>query len=129
MFDILTIDWGSQRFGLAFGSSLNNIVLACGYDCFTVEILKILEKEITQRKIHKIIVGMPTTFDFQKTNVSFQIEDFVAELKTNFPEINVILVDERNSTKKALLKNSNLKKHNLNHQAAVEILESYFGEE
>ena len=128
MFDILAIDWGSQRFGLAFGSSSNNIVLACGYDCYTVEIWKVLEKEIIGRKIQKIIVGMPTTFDLKKTKVSIQIEDFIAGLKTVFPEIDVILVNERNSTKKALLKNSELKKHLLNHQAAVEILESWFGE-
>ena len=128
MFDILAIDWGSQRFGVAFGSSSNNIVLACGYDCYTVEIWKVLEKEIIGRKIQKIIVGMPTTFDLKKTKVSIQIEDFIAGLKTVFPEIDVILVNERNSTKKALLKNSELKKHLLNHQAAVEILESWFGE-
>ena len=128
MFDILAIDWGSKRFGLAFGSSSNGIVLACNYDCFTDNIWQVLDTEISERKVQKIIVGMPTTFDLQKTKVSLQIEGFVVELKTIFPKIVVISVNERNSTKKALFKNSDLKKHLLNHQAAVEILESYFGE-
>ena len=128
MFDILAIDWGSKRFGLAFGSSSNGIVLACNYDCFTDNIWQVLDTEISERKVQKIIVGMPTTFDLQKTEISLRVEDFVAVLKTNFPKLNIAEINERNSTKKALLKNSNLKKHSLNHQSAVEILESYFGE-
>lgn len=127
MFDILAIDWGSERFGLAFGSNSNRIVLACNYDCDTKEIWEILAREIEVRKIKMIIVGMPTTFDLKKTKVSLQIEEFIKELQQKFG-IEIIIVNERNSTKKALLKNSKLKTYNLNHQAAAEILESYFGE-
>jgi putative transcription antitermination factor YqgF len=129
MFDIIAIDWGSKRFGMAFGSSSNGIVLACGYDCSTSEIWSILSKEILDRRIQKIIVGMPTTFDFKKTEVSVSIETFVLELKERFDLLEIIIVNERNSTKKALLKNSQLKQHSLNHQAAVEILEGWLGEE
>jgi putative transcription antitermination factor YqgF len=129
MFDIIAIDWGSKRFGMAFGSSSNGIVLACGYDCSTSEIWSILTKEILERKIQKIAVGMPTTFDLKKTEVSVNIEKFVLELKEKFALVQIVIVDERNSTKKALLKNSQLKHHSLNHQAAVEILEGWLGEE
>jgi putative transcription antitermination factor YqgF len=129
MFDIIAIDWGSKRFGMAFGSSFNSIVLAYNYDCYTSEIWSILTKEIFERKTKKIIVGMPTTFDLKKTEVSFNIEKFVLELKEKFAFVEIVTVDERNSTKKALLKNSQLKRHSLNHQAAVEILESWLGEE
>jgi putative transcription antitermination factor YqgF len=128
MFDILAIDWGSRRFGLAFGSSSTGLVLACDYDCYTDNIWQCLTGELEGRVINKIIVGMPTTFDLKKTEVSLNIEKFVVELKSNFPKLEVMLVNERNSTQKALSKNSKLKKHNLNHQAAVEILESYLGE-
>lgn len=129
MFDIIAIDWGSKRFGMAFGSSLNGIVLGCNYDCFTSEIWSLLSKEILDRKTKKIIVGMPTTFDLKKTEVSISIENFVLELKERFDPLEMIMVNERNSTKKALLKNSQLKTHALNHQAAAEILESWLGEE
>jgi putative transcription antitermination factor YqgF len=129
MFDIIAIDWGSKRFGMAFGSSSNGIVLACGYDCSTSEIWSILTKEIFERRTQKIIIGMPTTFDFKKTEVSFSIEQFVLELKEKYEYIEIVIVNERNSTKKALLKNSELKHHSLNHQAASEILESWLGEE
>lgn len=129
MFDIIAIDWGSKRFGLAFGSSSTGIVLACDYDCFTSEIWIILAKEIESRKTQKVIVGMPTTFDLKKTEVSTNIEEFINEFKLKFEGLEVIIVNERNSTKKALSKNSQLKKHNLNHQAAVEILESWLGED
>jgi putative transcription antitermination factor YqgF len=129
MFDTLAIDWGSKRFGLAFASTPTGLVLACDYDCYTDNIWKILTNEIEGRAINKIIVGMPTTFDLKKTEVSLNIEKFVTNLKLNFPKAEVILVNERNSTQKALSKNPELKKHSLNHQAAVEILESYFGEE
>jgi putative transcription antitermination factor YqgF len=129
MFDIIAIDWGSKRFGMAFASSTNGIVLACNYDCYTSEIWSILTKEIFERRTQKIIVGMPTTFDFKKTEVSVSIEIFVLELKERFNLLEIIIVNERNSTKKALLKNSQLKHHSLNHQAAVEILEGWLGEE
>jgi RNase H-fold protein (predicted Holliday junction resolvase) len=128
MFDIIAIDWGSKRFGLAFGSSYNGIVLACNYDCLTTEIWSTLSKEILDRRTQKIIIGMPTTFDFKKTEVSVSIETFVLELKERFELLEIIIVNERNSTKKALLKNPELKHHSLNHQAAVEILEGWLGE-
>ncbi len=128
MFDIIAIDWGSKRFGLAFGSSSNGIVLACNYDCNTFDIWTILNKEIEVRKTQTIIVGMPTTFGLRKTEVGICIENFMIKLRSKFSFIKIIIVNERNSTKKALLKNSDLKKHALNHQAAVEILESWLGE-
>jgi RNase H-fold protein (predicted Holliday junction resolvase) len=122
MFDVIALDWGSKRFGMAFGASSNGLILACNYDCFNPDLFEILNKEILARKTKRLVIGMPSTFDFKKTEVSISIDLFVVEFKSKYPDIEIEIVNERNSTKKALEKNYSLKTHKLNHQAAAEIL-------
>ena len=109
MFDCIGIDWGSKRFGMAFGASINGLVLACNYECDTEVIWEILDKEIKARQTKFAIIGMPTGFNFQKTQVSLRIEEFVEQFKIKYPFIQIELTNERNSTKKALLKDNLLK--------------------
>jgi RNase H-fold protein (predicted Holliday junction resolvase) len=122
MFDIIAIDWGSVRFGLAFGSSLTELIIPCSYDCYTTEIWQTLQLELETRKTQKAIIGIPTTFDLKPTKVTNQILVFIKEFESKFPNIEVITANERESTKKALLKNRQVTKHSLNHNSACEIL-------
>jgi putative holliday junction resolvase len=129
MFDILAIDWGSVRFGLAFGSSEMGLVLPCVYNCETKNIWQILEKEIFQRKIKTIILGMPMTRQLKDTEVSLKVKMFLEQLKVKFPKIEIEIINERNTTAKALVKiqaqptkNKSVSKHGINHNSAAEIL-------
>jgi putative transcription antitermination factor YqgF len=129
MFDILAIDWGSVRFGLAFGSSEMGLVLPCVYDCETDNIWQILEREVAQRKIKLIILGMPMTRHLRDTEVSLKVKSFLQELSQKFPEISIQTINERNTTAKALtkildrpIKNKTVSKHGINHNSAAEIL-------
>lgn len=135
MFDIIAIDWGSVRFGLAFGSQESGLVLPCQYDCFTLNIWSILEKELATRKdIKKIVVGIPLTFNLSPTKTTFAVVEFISEFGKVFPNIAIHKINERESTKKAFDKISifkdkktkvNVFKHDLNHNSACEILLQY----
>jgi putative transcription antitermination factor YqgF len=130
MFDILGIDWGSVRFGMAFGSSETGLVLPCTYDCFHNEIWQVLEKEISDRKIKIIILGMPMTRQLKDTEVSLQVKDFLIELQFKYDDLHIETINERNTTAKALvkmldnpIKNKETSKHGINHNSAVEIVD------
>jgi putative transcription antitermination factor YqgF len=129
MFDILGIDWGSVRFGMAFGSSETGLVLPCTYECFHKDIWGILKKESVDRKIKMIVLGMPMTRQLRDTEVSLQVKDFLSELRSKFPTLQIETINERNTTAKALvkildkpIKNKETSKHGINHNSAVEIV-------
>jgi putative transcription antitermination factor YqgF len=129
MFDILAVDWGSVRFGMAFGSSKTELILPCLYNCLTKDIWNILEREINDRKVNTIVLGMPMTRQLRDTEVSIKVKIFLEKLKQNFPEIVIEIINERNTTTKAMLKilnqpikNKTVSKHGINHNSAVEIL-------
>jgi putative holliday junction resolvase len=126
MFDILAIDWGSKRFGLSFGSASTGLIISCDYDCFTKDIWQILQKEIQSKKPSLIIIGIPTTFDLRPTEVTFAIEEFADLFVSKYPNLQVIKLNERQSTKiaKSSLQNP-ISKHHLNHQASSNILKFY----
>ncbi len=139
MFDIIGIDWGHARCGIAFGSSQTKLVIAGNSDNNTADIFDILATEITKRKPTKIVIGLPTNFNFQPTEVTTKVMDFVVIIKKFYPQLSVSTFNERNSTKdtKAMLlsKNSLLKnspaqkskvdKHAINNQSAANILTRY----
>jgi putative transcription antitermination factor YqgF len=129
MFDILGIDWGSVRFGLAFGCSKTGLVLPCKYDCFYVEIWKVLEREVSERKIKIIILGMPMTRQLRDTEVSLKVKEFCIKLVKNFPDLQIETINERNTTANTLTKilinptkNKETSKHGINHNSACEII-------
>lgn len=128
MFDILGIDWGHRRFGLAFADSTSQLILAADYPCDTDRLWEILEAEVHRRQPRTIVVGQPTNFAGQNTAVTDQVTHFVSQLQCRFPNIQVVTVNERHSTQEASLGHSlKLDKQQLNHLSAVRILEFYFG--
>jgi putative holliday junction resolvase len=121
MFDIIAIDWGSVRFGMAFGSSLTGLVIPCQNDCYTKSIFETIGEEIKNKKITKILVGMPLTRQLKPTEVTLKVQDFILELKTRF-DLEILTINERNTTQMALSRVDNLKnKHSINHNSAMEI--------
>jgi RNase H-fold protein (predicted Holliday junction resolvase) len=123
MFEFLAIDWGSVRIGMAFGSSFG-LVLPFGENLDWGNFWQILKNQIETRKTQKIIVGIPTNFEFGKTETGTKIELFITELeqklkswdemenhpkqgetkkretkKKFFSKIEIIIINERNSTK------------------------------
>jgi len=101
MFDLLVIDWGSKRVGLAFGSSDTELVIPYNNKCSANNALSIIQYEIEKRGIKKIIIGWPTNFQGGSTRVTKKIEEFVIDLKEHFPTLPIYTYDERNSSKHA----------------------------
>ncbi len=122
MFDIIAIDWGSVRTGLAFGSSESGLVIPYNKELDTKDLKEVLTQEINKKSINTIILGLPTNFKLQDTTVTTSIRIFAKELEEYFPTIKLIFVNENNTSKAGKgLKN----KHSINHIAAVEILNIY----
>jgi putative holliday junction resolvase len=104
MFDILAIDWGERKIGLAIGSTLSLLSLPVktikNYqhsDLFT-EINSIIKKY----SIRIIVVGYPTNFKFKKTETTLKIENFIKELSSQaISNIRIHQILERNTTQVA----------------------------
>jgi putative Holliday junction resolvase len=124
MFDILGLDWGSKYFGMAFGSSTTGLIFPSQKVYLAENIWEALEEEISTRKTKLLIIGLPTNFKFQHTEVSQKVLDFIEEFKLKFPNIEVKTVNERNTSKDFDKLNTKLI-HNL---AAKQILELYLDE-
>ena len=99
---ILGIDYGERRIGLAISDSLQ--IIATPLDVIdrkkTPQYISIIEKIVIQRKISKIVVGLPITM---KGSISKQTELtilFIESLKKSL-EVPVYTVDERLSSKEA----------------------------
>ncbi len=121
MFDILGIDWGEKRFGLAFGSSQTGLVIPFSGEAKNQDIWNILETEIKTRNIKTIILGKPTNFKGGETEVTKKIQSFFEEVKTKFPDLKIKLQNERGTSQ--IAKQKGIKnKNSINHQSAVEIL-------
>jgi RNase H-fold protein (predicted Holliday junction resolvase) len=125
MFTYLGLDWGSKRVGLSFGDPVTGLVIPANYECPLEGIFALLEKEIISKKITHIVVGNPTNFKLQHTQVSDKITEFIIELKSQFPHLIIEQINENGSSQFAKdlgIKNKTL----INHAAAVDILERYF---
>ncbi len=133
MFDTIAIDWGSIRTGLALANSTTGLALPYPKECLTPNLLLILKKEIDERKIKLLVIGIPTNFKWQPTEIGLKIIEFIKELKNSFGQIKIETVNERGTTQAAqnlsLNNGHKLTKDELNHQAACQIFELYYSQQ
>jgi putative Holliday junction resolvase len=125
MLDILGVDWGEKRFGLAFADSSSQLVLAANYECLAENIWQILDREIHSRKIQIIVVGRPVNFQGRETMVTNLVDNFISELKQKYLNLQIREINERGSSQNFQARG--VDKQQLNHLAAARILEYYFG--
>lgn len=129
MFDHLAIDWGSKRLGLAVGDIGSGLVLPYNKCFIDTQIELILAQVLTDKPLIKtIVLGYPTNFNLDKTEVTKQVEKFATQVQQiihqNKWAIQVKLFNERGTTKAYKSETNN--KENINHLAAVKILQQYF---
>jgi RNase H-fold protein (predicted Holliday junction resolvase) len=125
MFDLLSIDWGSVRYGLSFADSKTQLILPDNKDRFTKNIERDLEILVYKYPLTTIVLGMPTTFNYKPTDISLKIASFAKYLEYTFPSISIVLINERGTTNEYKYKNLQ-NPHTTNHLAASSILERYF---
>jgi len=129
---ILAIDYGQKRVGLAVTDPLQ--IIPNGLDTVsTNELLEYLTKYLAKEAVDKIIVGLPKQLNGEESDSMKYIRPFVVRLQKNFPEMEIVFVDERFTSvlaHKAML-DGGLKKKDRQNKALVDkisatiILQSY----
>ena len=95
---ILAIDYGLKRTGIAVTDDFQ--IIASGLTTIpSPTALAYLENYFKTENVCKILVGEPKQMNGQPSESEAIINDFVSKLKLKFPELVVIRVDERFTSK------------------------------
>lgn len=91
---ILAIDYGQKRVGLAVTDPLK--ITANGLDTIAVhEIFNYLKQYTAKEDVEKFVIGLPKQMDGSESASMQYIHPFVVKLKKQFPDIDVVFIDER----------------------------------
>lgn len=97
---ILSIDYGGKRTGLAVTDPLQ--IIATGLTTIeTPKLVKFLKEYIAKETVEKVIIGMPVNWDDTDTHATPLVKKFISVFRREFPNIPIIEVDERFTSKMA----------------------------
>jgi putative Holliday junction resolvase len=82
--NILSIDYGDVRIGLAHGSTEHNIALPLKVVKNTDTVWVELNNIISQYEINHILVGIPLNFQSEDTQQTNKVRNFITELSQQF---------------------------------------------
>lgn len=129
---LLAIDYGAKRTGLAVTDSLQ--IIATGLDTIPTHTLEdFLRTYFLREDVECVIVGFPKNTDGTNTNATPLVQAFVNRFTKVFPNKELILHDERFTSKMAMdamisggmKKKARQKKENIDKISATIILQSY----
>ncbi|RMG82738.1 MAG: Holliday junction resolvase RuvX [Bacteroidetes bacterium] len=131
---ILGIDYGTKRTGIAVTDPLQIIVNGLA-TVPTDAIFDFLDRYFETEVVEKIVVGDPKYPDGNPAQIAHLVLGFVRKLRKKYPEIEVVMHDERFSSEdaKAVIFKSGLKQKKRRNKglvdkiAAVLILQDYLG--
>lgn len=118
---ILAIDYGQKRTGIAVTDELQ--IIASGLTTVATETLfSFLETYFKKEQVFKILVGEPRQMNGEPSQSAAMIDAFVHQLMAKFPEMKVIRVDERYTSKLAFqsMLDSGLKKKQRQNKALLD---------
>lgn len=128
----MAIDYGTKRVGIAVTDE-NRIIATALDTVHSKDIIAYLKSYFSREVVDCVVVGEPRQMDNTPSDVSRFVEQFVASLKKNFPEMTIARYDERftsmmaqqsmlmNGMKKSDRQNKSL----IDQASAVIILQSY----
>lgn len=120
---ILALDYGFKRTGIAVTDSLQ--IIASGLTTVeTPKLFEFLQKYFSVEKVQKVLVGEPKQMNGLPSESGPMIEKFVLEFQNKFPDIIVIRVDERFTSKmaqKSMIENGMKRKQRQNKALLDEI--------
>lgn len=97
---IIGIDYGRKRVGLAVTDPLK--IIATGLDTVPAgEILNYLKEYSKRETIEIFVIGYPRQMNYEESESVEYINPFIEKLKMEFPQIPVVLADERFTSKMA----------------------------
>lgn len=129
---LLAIDYGLKRTGIAVSDPLK--IIASALDTVETEkLFNFLQAYISREPVELFIVGMPRRLNNQPSEMAQVITEFILKLKTAFPAIPVVEIDERNTSIQAqqaliaggMKKNQRQIKGNVDKVSATLILQEY----
>ncbi len=129
---ILAIDFGTKRTGLAVTDPMQ--IIASGLTTVeTKELIQYLKAYVNSEDVEKFVVGEPKQMDNTASESEVHIQKFLEKLVKEFPNIPVVRVDERFTSKMAFqtMIDSGLKKKQRQNKALIDeisatlILQSY----
>ena len=117
---ILAIDYGSKRTGIAVTDQLQ--LIASGLTTVqTHGLMPFLSTYFSEQKVDAIVIGEPTQRDGAPSNIEGNIQNFIKGFSLKFPNIAVVRVDERLTSKMAFqtMIDSGLKKKQRQNKALI----------
>ena len=131
---ILAIDYGLKRTGIAVTDEMQ--LIASGLT--TVDsptLIAFLKTYFSQEKVEKVLIGEPKQMNGLPSESAPIIEKFIVEFVNNFPEMTLVRVDERFTSKMAFqtMIDSGLKKKQRQNKALIDeisatiMLQDYLG--
>ncbi|WP_045468410.1 Holliday junction resolvase RuvX [Winogradskyella sp. PG-2] len=129
---ILAIDYGTKRTGIAVTDEMQ--IIASGLTTVeTKELITFLKKYIATENVERFVVGLPKQMDNTASDSEVYIQKFLDQLTKSIPDIPVVRIDERFTSKMAFqtMIDSGLKKKQRQNKALIDeisatlILQSY----
>ena len=129
---ILAVDYGLKRTGKAI--AINPILIAHPYKTVSTKELDFyLEEYIRTNTVTTVLIGLPLKMNQKNTDATSLVIAFKLKLMKKYPEINVVMYDERFSSliaKKSMIegnykKSDRRKKEKVDVIAATIILQDY----
>ncbi|MCO5231966.1 MAG: Holliday junction resolvase RuvX [Chitinophagales bacterium] len=118
---ILAIDYGKKRTGLALSDEMK--IFAFGHSTVDTTILQTtLKSLVVKENISTIVLGEPKRLNNEISETTEMVYRFKKELESWFPEMPIVLVDERYTSKMAQqsIIQSGLKKKDRQNKALVD---------
>ena len=98
MGQILAVDFGKKRCGLAATDDLR--IIASGLDTVETSVLmEYLRKYFEKNTVDEVVIGLPMDLKGNMSEVEQDIQKFIEEFKSEFPEVSVVRFDERFTSK------------------------------
>jgi len=95
---LLAIDYGLKRTGIAVTDPLQ--IIASGLTTVdSAKAIEFLKEYFSREEVAKVLIGEPKQMDGTPSESATLVEDFVAKFKAAFPEMPVVRVDERFTSK------------------------------
>lgn len=118
---LMAIDYGAKRCGIAVTDELQ--LIASGLATIeTHQLRDFLDKYFSQEHVAKLIIGIPHRLNNEPSEIVPAIEKFITAFQKSYPEIEIIRVDERFTSKMAFqsMIDSGLKKKQRQNKALVD---------
>lgn len=100
MAQIVALDYGKVRCGIAVTDEMQ--IIASGYDTiYTPKIFDFFQTYFSNNSVETLVVGLPTNLKGGMSEIETDIQVFLVKFTELFPQIKVVRIDERFTSKMA----------------------------